>query len=356
MIKKLLIFGLVGIFLLSGCKELKELYGVQPSTGEEYVPIEEVMVEEGGLGNMTENITEIPLGNITEIPPELPKEEVVEEKEPQEVVEEKPKGEAKVIIVTEKDLVSLKPQATDPDADKLAFSYTTPFNREGKWQTNYGDAGEYTITVTVSDGQLSTTKDVLVIVNKKEETPTIDEAIPKEATLEAKENSKLAFGVKASDLNEDSLKYSWKLDDAEVSTDINYTYNLGYDAAGQHTIKVAVSDGVNEASNTWALKIENVNRKPVLEEIDPIKIKETETAVLEPKATDPDNDKLTFSVDTDKFKKVDGRFEWETTYDDAGVYTITLAVSDGEDEVSQDIEVTIENVDRPPVIEDIILG
>lgn len=357
MIKKLVVLSLIGIFLLSGCEQLKELYGIQPSGEEEYIPIEEIKIEEE-----PEGIIELP-----PIPPEekIPKiEEIVEEKKeevkepPKEEikVEEKPKKEAKVLIVKETDLISLRPKASDPDKDKLIFSYTTPLDKEGKWQTAYGNAGEYTITITASDGQLSTTKEVLIIVNKKEEAPVIDEAIPKEETLEAKENSKIEFSIKASDLNKDPLKYSWKLDGKEASTEKSYTYNIGYEDAGQHTIKVLVSDGTKETSKIWAVKVENVNRKPILEKIADIRVKETETIILAPKATDPDKeDQLTFSIDSDKFKKVDNRFEWKTTYDDSGEYSVEVTASDGKDKVSQTVKITVENVNRPPIIEDIIL-
>jgi len=351
MMKKLVIFGLIGIFLLSGCEQIKELYGIQPSGEEEYVPLEEIKVEE--------EIIEAPPVVLVNETPKLPtvttKNETAKVQVPK-VKEEKPKGEAKVIIVEENGIVSLKPKATDPDADKLTFTYSTPIDKDGKWQTKYGDAGEYTITITASDGQLSTTKDVLIIVNKKEEAPTIDEAMPKEDALQAKENSKIEFSVKASDLNKDLLAYSWKLDGADASKSEKYTYSMGYDAQGQHTIKVVVSDKTKEVSKLWAVKVENVNRKPVLEQIRDIKMKETETVVITPKATDPDNDKLTFSVNNDKFKKADNRFEWKTTYDDSGEYNIIITVSDGTDTVSQPLKVTIENVNRPPVIEDIVLG
>lgn len=355
MIKRLFIFGLIGIFLLSGCEQIKELYGIQPSTGDDYIPLEEIQIK--GEDNLTpEAPLTLPKGEIPAI------EEITKEagELPEESVgaagKEKSKGEAKVLIVEETDLVSLKPKATDPDKDKLVFSYTTPLDEEGKWQTTYGNAGEYTVTLTASDGDLSVTKDVLIIVKKKEEAPVIKEAIPKEDTLKANENSKLEFSVTASDLNKDPLTYSWKLDGAESSKDKSYTYNIGYDDAGQHTVKVVVSDGVKDASKIWAVSVENVNRKPVLEKIADIKTKENGIIVLEPKAADPDNDPLAFSIDSDKFKKTDNRFEWKTTYDDAGEYSVTVTVSDGKDEVSQKIKITVENVNRPPVIEDVILG
>lgn len=356
MMKEWVIFGFIAIFLLSGCEQLKELYGIQPAGEEDYVPIEEIKIEGEAEG-------------ASELPPMPPAEEIEEVEEivggveegvegeageTEEIAEEKPKEEAKVIIVKETDLVFLKPKATDPDMDKLVFSYTTPLDNEGRWQTNYGDAGEYTVTITASDGELSVTKDILVIVNKREEAPVIDEAIPKEESLETKESSKLEFSVKASDLNKDPLTYSWKLDGEEKSKENTYIYDAGYDAAGQHTVKVMVSDGAKDTSRIWAVKVENVNRKPILEKMATIMAKENEKVVLEPKATDPDGDKLTFRIDNDKFKQVDGRFEWETTYDNAGEYSATITASDGESEASETVKITIENVNRRPIIEDII--
>ena len=84
-------------------------------------------------------------------------------------------------------------------------------------------------------------------------------------------------------------------------------------------------------------------------------VKEREIVVIEPKASDPDDDGLTFNIDRDKFVSKEGRFEWETTYDDAGEYTVKITASDGMDEASQEVKIVIENVNRPPVIEDIIL-
>jgi len=386
MMKKLVIFSLIGIFLLSGCEQLKELYGIQTLEEEEYIPIEEIKIEGEELSELPEIpseeeveegevieevpgeeiiIEEIPEEEIVEEVPgeeiiieeipeegveEIPMEEIVIEEEPEEITEE-----AKVIIAEETELVSLKPKASDPDDDALSFTYTTPLDEEGKWQTTYGDEGEYTITITASDGELSATKDVLIIINKKEEAPVIDDAVPGDGILEAKEDSTLEFSVKASDLNKDVLSYSWKLDGEEVSTEDSYIYELGYAAAGQHSVEIVVSDGVEEASKTWTVDVENVNREPVLEEIADIAVDETDTVVLAPSASDPDDEELTFSVDSDKFSEVDGVFEWETTYDDAGAYSVTVTASDGEDEVSQEVKITVENVNRAPVIEDIIL-
>src|SRR3989338_8521700 len=80
----------------------------------------------------------------------------------------------------ETDLISLQPKATDPDAQNLIYSYSEPLSENGQWQTTYGDAGEYNVAITVSDGELSSSQEVLLVVSKKEEKPAIESFAPKE--------------------------------------------------------------------------------------------------------------------------------------------------------------------------------
>ena len=79
-------------------------------------------------------------------------------------------------------------------------------------------------------------------------------------------------------------------------------------------------------------------------------VQETEEISLEINATDPDNDNLIFGF-TNPF---DERGVWKTTYDDAGEYTILVTVSDGVDSDVQEVKVTVENVNRPPLIDSIV--
>src|SRR3989338_1529629 len=71
------------------------------------------------------------------------------------------------IKVQETELVDLETKAADPDKeDQLSYTFTPPLDENGKWQTNYGDAGTYNVTVTVSDGELSSSEQVLLTVEK----------------------------------------------------------------------------------------------------------------------------------------------------------------------------------------------
>jgi len=346
-------------------EELVEVIVIEGEESEEEVEEEteevgvEVIIEgeEETEEEVTEEIEEETEEEVVEEVTEEVEEEIEEETEEEvveEVVEEEvePEGAANVLIIDETELVKLKPSAYDPDQDELTYAFTSPLDEKGEWQTRYGDEGEYTVTVTVSDGVLSTSIDVLLIVNKKEEAPVIEGFSPKSEALETDENSELDFSVTATDLNNDDLVYSWKLDGEETSTKQTYTYETSYDDAGAHTVQLVVSDGTSNVENEWAVTVDNVNREPVLSNIEEINLKETETVTIQPEATDPDGDALTYTIS----EPVGDDGTWETSYDDAGTYTITVSASDGVDEDTQTVKITVEDVNRPPVIEDIVLG
>ena len=298
----------------------------------------------------------------------------VEEAKEEEVMEEKPtvigevtqeetkeeevtvsEGEPVVIVVQETELVSLSPQAEDPDKDtNLVFTFTSPLNENGEWQTTYGDAGEYTITLTASDGESTTSRDVLIIVNKKEETPVIDSASPIESGLTIDETQAVEFGVVASDLNNDPLAYAWKLDGVDVGNEDTYAYQSTYEDSGTHTVKVEVSDEMSSASKIWSLDVNNVNRKPVLEGIADIEAGETDTITITALATDDDGDEIIYGISDDRFEQEDNVFTWQTDYDSAGTYEVTISANDGQDTTEQEFTVTVKNVNRAPVITGIV--
>ena len=119
----------------------------------------------------------------------------------------------KTFEVEETEKISLAPKAEDPDADQLIYSFTEPLDENGEWQTDYGDAGEYESIVTVSDGENDISEAVKLIVNKKDEKPTIGDFTPKEEFIIIDEGTSLNFEVIASDLNGDELDYKWVVND-----------------------------------------------------------------------------------------------------------------------------------------------
>ena len=256
------------------------------------------------------------------------------------------------LVYDETELISLQLEAIDPDSQDLIYYYSEPLNENGEWQTTYGDAGEYTVTVTVSDGELTNTRDVLIIVNRKEEAPTIISFMPENTVVTIDETEVIDFSIKASDLNQDELSYTWKLDGDEVSDEDFFNYETTYDDSGSHTIKLTVSDAVLSTESLWSVTVNNVNREPILEDILDISIEETGIVIIEPEAFDPDGDEIEFTISD----PVGDDGVWETTYEDSGIYAVTVTAYDGIDEVSQEIIIEVENVNRAPVILDIVQG
>lgn len=342
MVKKEILVALmiISMFIVSACDVYNTLYVKEPAAEGESVEVPEgdIITEAGPDAGEKEGAAVEEIGI-----------EIGEEEAEKEIPED-----ATVITVQETDLVSLVPKAEDPDKDILTFTFTSPLNENGEWKTIYGDAGEYTITVTASDSKSTTSKDVLIIVNRKEEAPVLDSFKPEDTAMEIKETNAVAFDVVASDLNKDELAYAWKLDGVTIGDKNSIEYKTTYEDSGSHTIKVTVSDGMFDTEKIWSVTVDNLNRKPILKNIDNVKVKETETVVIELEASDSDGDTLTYSVDDERFVQDENKFTWETTYDAAGEHIITAAVSDGVDTTSQEFTVTIENVNRAPVILDIV--
>ena len=355
-IRGMMVLLIISMFLISSCEVYETLYGTAPApTGQVTAPSENASMEKPAEKEEVMEEKEPAEESMEKEEEPATAEEAVKEEKPEEAMEEMPKEKPIVVVIQETGLVSLSPQAEDPDKEtNLVFTFTSPLSEKGEWQTNYGDSGEYTVTVTVSDGESTTARDVLIIVNKKEETPTIDSAKPIESGLAIDETQAVEFSVAASDLNKDPLSYSWKLDGADVGTENSYSYQSTYDDAGTHTVKVEVSDGLSSASKIWSVDVKNVNRKPVLEGVEDIKAKETEKIAITALATDDDKDKIIYSISDKRFVQEDNIFTWQTDYDSAGTYKVTLSASDGQDATEQELTITVDNVNRAPVITDIV--
>jgi len=73
-----------------------------------------------------------------------------------------------ILEVYETDFVNIMPNMSDPDQDKLTYIFGYPLNKSGQWQTQKGDAGQYSIVISVSDGQSTTEMEFLLIVLPKQ--------------------------------------------------------------------------------------------------------------------------------------------------------------------------------------------
>ena len=104
-----------------------------------------------------------------------------------------------------------------------------------------------------------------------------------------------------------------------------------------------------------ASEFEEPNEPPVLDPIGDRIVNETETLIIDVDASDPDNDTLLYGTSAifGTFDPVTGLFTWTPTYDDSGVYYVTFNVTDGLEWDNETITITVNNVNRPPVLDTI---
>ncbi|MBR9683150.1 hypothetical protein GOV03_01265 [Candidatus Woesearchaeota archaeon] len=257
-----------------------------------------------------------------------------------------PEIEDKKIAVKEGETIDLKELISDPDEeDSLKLTFQEPFDNQGVWETTYSDAGTFQTEITVSDLEDRVTRVIEVEVINKNRLPEIISSFSESEAVPLTEDSTFEFSVSAQDEDGDNLVYSWQLGEKEVSQEASFEYYFDFDSAGEHDLILTIADQESEIEELWILEVKDVNRPPKVELMDII-VNEGEKIVLQLLETDGDGDLLTYTFPF----PFDENGVWETTYDDGGEHLVAINVSDGELTVEIEVDITINEVDRKPLI------
>lgn len=189
----------------------------------------------------------------------------------------------------------------DPDDAPLTYSWNFGDGQNGTGRTNrhtYAAAGNYTATLTVSDGRGGTASvSTNIQVRASNQLPAISASSPA-SSFAMNEGASQAFSVTATDGNGDALSYLWKLDGGTILNAASslYTYTPDFAAASNHALIVVISDGFGGVvTQTWAVTVNNLNRAPVAAGTSVGAYLNTPARVLLV-ATDPDGAVLSFNV------------------------------------------------------------
>jgi len=278
-------------------------------------------------------------------------EQKVEESLPAQKIEMLENGVFQVTAY-ESQLVKIRPKASDAEGDTLTYTFSSPLNENGEWQTKVGDAGEYETKLTVSDGKSETSQNIKIVLLKKNSPPLlrVDNIVVREGELaKAKvftsdaENDKVTLTF-SSPLNENG-EWQTKEGDAGKQTSTVVASDGNSKVVQEITVTVVgKKDTLVETQRSQDVPLENV--APTIKSLPDVVVKENELAVLKLDVEDLNGDDLIITID----KLFNEDLKWWPTYDDAGEYVVKVIISDGKLEVSQDVKVTVLDVDRAPAI------
>jgi len=175
-----------------------------------------------------------------------------------------------------------------------------------------------------------------------------------------REGDSLTFTVRAPDITEANIHWSIDVGANPVANGKSFVYNPDYSSAGTHTIKMTNTEGLDY---TWTIKVDDVDRAPVIDQGRLIKAQAGQTVKLKTVATDPDNDIVKYEWDFEgdgTFEAVSDRDDVSThNYKKPGTYLATYKVTDAHGETAMMIYpvlVTSPTTMSPWTIGSIVLG
>jgi len=131
----------------------------------------------------------------------------------------------------------------------------------------------------------------------------------------------------------------------------------GFSDAGTASASISVSDGAANDSKSLTITVNNVNRAPVLNAIADMSVNENATVDQTITGSDADGQALTFTkasgpafMTVTTTNSTTGNVHLAPSFSDAGTYAASASASDGAASDTKSFNITVNNVDRAPVM------
>jgi serralysin len=217
------------------------------------------------------------------------------------------------------------------------------------------------LTVIASDGVNNTNQEITVNV-----TDVVENSAPvftSNAAFTAAENQISIGSVVTSDAESDSITYSLSGTDASslaISSSgvLTFSSSPDYETKTSYSASVTANDGTDSTSQAITITITNINdNNPAISSDASFNAAENQTGIGSVSASDADGDSLTYSlsgIDASSLSISSSgvlTFGSSVDYETKTSYSATVSVSDGTNAVSQNITISITNLnDNNPVI------
>jgi hypothetical protein len=225
--------------------------------------------------------------------------------------------------------------ATDAEGDPVTFAATglpagATFTAAGAFSwPNATPAGTYTVSVTASDGFLTSAARTVTIVVLANTAPSIT-AVPNQ-TVRA--GQPLSFNITATDAENDPVTLSASGLPAGASFSVGEgaaAFFWRSPVAGSYTVIVNATDGVLSSSRSIPITV-TANTAPVLASIAAQRVRVGGSVGFTATATDAENDAVTFAatgLPTGAAFSSAGAFSWSNATP-VGTYNVSITASDG---------------------------
>jgi hypothetical protein len=251
------------------------------------------------------------------------------------------------VSANETSLITILANATDKNNDAITYTindskFTNNGNGNFSWQTNYGNAGNYSFLISASDGNMTDTQEVFVYLNDLDRAPIFTE-IP---NITINESSNATITLEATDQDNDTLTFYVASENiSKVDCSINGSSLLLVPVIywnGNTSCSIIVSDGKINVTKIANIEVLNVNNAPITQPIANITSFEKQFITILLQASDDDTLNLNYTINDSRFtNNGNGNFSWQTNYGNAGVYELLVTASDGILSSSQRVKITI---------------
>ncbi len=243
--------------------------------------------------------------------------------------------------------------ANDSEGDILTFSVSgsdlsisasgvLTFNAAPDYETQ----SSYTATVTVTDGTNSVTQLVTISVLDVNELPIFTSL----SNFNVAENQTVIGTVTANDPEGDTLTFSVSGSDLSITStgELTFVSLPDYETQSSYTAIVTVVDGSNTTNQSITVTLIDINEAPVFTSLSSFSVVENQTSVGQVQAADPEGSDLTFSTSGTEISVTPAgvlTFNLAPDYENQSSYSISVSVSDGVNNSTQAITVSIVDVD-----------
>lgn len=261
--------------------------------------------------------------------------------------------------IYENSLLEFTILANDPDGDAVTYSVADlpagatfdSSTRTFSWIPSLDAAGNYQVIFIAEANGLNDSETITITVGDIGAAPELNVI----GDRNVNENDLLEFIVSATDPEGDIITYS-AIDLPDGATfDINtgaFSWRPSYNDSGTYTVVFVAEAGGLTDSETITITVNNVDRDPEIGPIGSKEVNENELLSFIVSAIDPDMDTIRYLAVNLPYgadlNNVTGEFNWIPTYSDSGVYNVQFIANANGLIKSENVVITVNNVDRPP--------